>query len=249
MSVRAAGWPPGRCSRRTGSRTARCRARAIRWPSRNMRTMRSSAAVSRWPVTTGARVASQAAAPASGPVSQPCPAAAAARQVASAPDAPGMLRSWAKVMWTWAWVGCPARSGSIPEAISRRHASSSASWRRWAAVRLSSGPAFFPKDSSTAASAAAQPGARSPLSRPAPRNVTSSHRPRLTEPVTGIGVRAVPAAALVHLLRQPAQISQLRPAPRSASQDRIRVIAAASGKPVAPAAQFPGPRRGDLPVG
>ena len=50
-----------------------------------------------------------------------------ARQAASASDAPGRLRSWARVMCTSAWVGCPARPGTILAAISRRHASSSAS--------------------------------------------------------------------------------------------------------------------------
>lgn len=79
------------------------------------------------PVTTGTTAASHSAASASGPVSQPGWAARAAAQASSAADAPAAPRSWAKLTCTSTWVGCPARAGTIPARISRRHASSSAS--------------------------------------------------------------------------------------------------------------------------
>ena len=42
-------------------------------------------------------------------------------------EPPGPPRNWARLRCTSTWVGCPARSGTIPARISRRHASSSAS--------------------------------------------------------------------------------------------------------------------------
>ena len=95
------------------------------------------------PVTTGMIIASQAIFRAVSPSSQapPSPAAteAAARWAAhrarypaihwscSAEPASISQRS-AKLMWTSALTGCPARFGSRPEASSRRIASPSASW-------------------------------------------------------------------------------------------------------------------------
>ena len=83
----------------------------------------------------------------------------------------------ARSTWTWTWTGCPSRPGSIRAAISRWHASSSASWRRCSSVRVSSGPALPDRASSTTVRAAAPAGVRSPASRPAPPMVVSSHRP------------------------------------------------------------------------
>ena len=79
-------------------------------------------------------------------------------------------------------MGCPARSGRHPAPASRRQASSSASWSRCTGVRTSSGPPFLPNASSTAPSAAAHAGVKSPSSRPAPRNVRPSRTRRLANP-------------------------------------------------------------------
>src|SRR6266568_3804823 len=65
-------------------------------------------------------------------------------------------------MWTRALTGCPARSGSRPAARSRRIDSWSASWYRWACVRVSSAPAGADSASSTAVTTAAHCGVRSP---------------------------------------------------------------------------------------
>ena len=60
--------------------------------------------MSTWPVTTGTILASQ---------SWPGPAAGPTQAV-SAADAPARPRSWSRVMCSWIWVGCPARSGKHP---------------------------------------------------------------------------------------------------------------------------------------
>ena len=190
---------PGRCTHRTGTRTPglpghRCRP-ASRWDHHPRQRGRRGRAQPGTPLPGGpARPGPHARSPPARwshrrrPLRRPGRAAShargprAARQAASASDAPGRLRSWAKVMCTRAWVGCPARSGTIPEAMSRRQASSSASWRRWVTVRVSSGPPGLPSASSTAVTAAAQPGVRSPVRRPAPPNVRSSSSRRSSSP-------------------------------------------------------------------
>ena len=101
--------------------------RPMPWASRNASVNRSRAAQSTCPVTTGTTVASHSAASASGPVSQPGWEARAAAQASSAAVAPGVPRNCASVRCTSTCVGCPARAGTIPARISRRHASSRAS--------------------------------------------------------------------------------------------------------------------------
>ena len=77
-------------------------------------------------------------------------------------------------MWTHAFTGCPARSGSSPAVTSRRIASCSPSWNRCAWLRVSSAPAGADSASSTVPTTAAHSGDRSPCSTPAPPNVVSS---------------------------------------------------------------------------
>ena len=247
---------------------------AVGWPGTmrrpnpapvNVSVSRSSAAGSAWPVTTGTMVASQAAAWASAPDSQPGrppPAAGPPARPARRPG-PGALPSPRPVRWpprpacpagrpgprwTWTWVGWPPRAGSMPVATSRRQASSSASWRRCAAVRVSSGPAFLPNASSTAASAAAQPGLRSPCARPAPENVMPRWKFRSPKPSwpssrSGPRVRWWIASA-----RRP---RSARSAPSVAAwhQQPVRVVSDTGGQPVGPAAQLPRPGRGELTAG
>ena len=221
------------------------------WPcaARNTSVSRSSAAGSTCPVTTGATVASQEAAPASGPGSQPCPrAAAAARHAASTSDAPGRLRSWARVMCTCTWVGCPARPGTILAAISRRHASSSASWWRWVTVRRVFRPGRLAQrlQHRTHCGRAAGGQVTGEPGRPAEGQV--QQQPPVVKPVI-IAVGTVLAAALIHELRQPHQICQLRPVGGRPGQDLVGVLTHVRGQPVAPPADRPRPRRRDLPLG
>ena len=142
-------------------------------------------------------------------------------------------------------AGCPSRPGIICPAISRRHASSIASWRRCAAVRVSSGPAFCPSASSTTVSAAAQAGVRSPCSRPAPPKVVSSHSARSSNPsLAGIGgglgaFEHFPAPAA------PDHADPRRPAPRRAGSRPRRPEL--FGELVGPVADQPGQRHRDLP--
>ena len=77
-------------------------------------------------------------------------------------------------MCTRALTGCPARSGSSPAVTSRCIASCSASWYRWAWLRVSSAPAGADSASSTAPTTEAHSGVRSPVSTPAPSKVVSS---------------------------------------------------------------------------
>jgi hypothetical protein len=91
----------------------------------------------------GDRIASQATARAGGPASQAPPSLpvtdAAARRAAHRTaaarvhsacrtDPPSIARSSARVMWTRALTGCPARSGSSPAAVRRR--------MRWSRFRI-----------------------------------------------------------------------------------------------------------------
>ena len=134
------------------------------------------------PVTTVVSIASQAAASAAAPVRYTDPGPAAARaQVQDRSRTEPPRRSF-RSTWTVRWAGWPSRPGISCPAISRRQASSIASWRRCARVRVSSGPAFWPRASSTTVSAAAQAGVRSPWSRPAPPKVVSSHSARSSNP-------------------------------------------------------------------
>ena len=101
-----------------------------------------------------------------------------------APAAPGSWRSCDKGMWTTAWVSAPARAGTRRARSSRVQASCSASWNRCPSVRSSSGPAFLPRASSTARTAVAHSGVRSPRITPASPKVV----PELHVPVAGVGV-------------------------------------------------------------
>ena len=80
------------------------------------------------------------------------------------------------------FTGCPARSGSSPAVTSRCIASCSASWYRWARLRVSSAPAGAASASSTAVTTAAHSGVRSPDSTPAPPNVASTVTDRSSNP-------------------------------------------------------------------
>ena len=145
----------------------------------------SSTCQSICPVTIVVSTASHAAASAAGPVryAEPGPAAAIAGvQVRSSTEPPGGRRNSPRSMCTFRCGGCPSRPGIICPPISRRHASSIASWRRCAAVRVSSGPARCPNASSTTLKAAAQAGVRSACSRPAPPKVVPSHSARSSNP-------------------------------------------------------------------
>ena len=73
-------------------------------------------------------------------------------------------------------------------------------------------------------------------------------QPPVLKPVI-ISVGLTRAAALIHLLRQPGQICQFRPASRGGGQDRISVLTHVLGQPVTPAADRPRPRRRQLPLG
>ena len=162
----------------------------------------------------------------------------------SASDAPGRLRSWSRVMCSWIWTAWPATSGRQLLAISRRQASSRASWRRWAFVRSSSGPAFFPRDSSTACSAAAHSGVRFPSRWPAPSKCVDRVTAR----------RVNPSSPSWSGGAQRDKISSARPcrsarsAPPAAAASRIWSASRAVlfGQPVGPAADLPGPRLRDL---
>ena len=87
-----------------------------------------------------------------------------------------------RVMSSSRRTGCPARCGSMSAPISRMHASSSASCRRCARVRVSSGPPGRASESSTASTAAAHRAVRSPSSRPAPSRVCASRTSRSSNP-------------------------------------------------------------------
>ena len=81
-------------------------------------------------------------------------------------------------MCAQAFTGCPARCGSMPAAASRRIASASASWQRCSCVRVSCASAGADRASSTACTAAAHSGVRSPCSTPAPPSVVTSRSAR-----------------------------------------------------------------------
>ena len=109
-----------------------------------------------WPVTIVVSTASHAAASAAGPVryADPGPAAALAGvQVRSSTEPAGGRRRPVRPvrsprsMCMLRCGGCPSRPPIMCPLISRWQASSIASWRRCAAVRVSSGPAFCPKAS------------------------------------------------------------------------------------------------------
>jgi len=101
--------------------------------------------------------------------------------------------------------------------MSRRQASSSASWSRCPLLRRSSGPARLPSASSTAASAAVHSGVSSPPSFPAPRNVLASRRLRSSNPSSSsVSGRAV---AWRILSNRPSR--SRRSAPPSAASSRI----------------------------
>ncbi len=163
--------------------------------------------------------------------SLPGPAAGPrAAHAASASLAPSRPRSWSRVMCSWIWVGCPARSGRHPAPISRRQASSSASWSRWPLLRVSSGPAFLPSASSTARSAAVHCGVRSPSTRPASCNVRSSRSHRSANPPSSSG--SGPAQRRCISPASPARSA--RSAPPAAAASRI-----ASASACLPAGSWP----------
>ena len=137
--------------------------------------------------------ASQAIAPAASPSSHaplsPPPSEAAARCPAHrartravhsscSAELPSSRSRSASEICAQIFTGCPARSGSIPAATRRRIASASASWYRCGWVRVSSAPAGAASASSTAATASAHSGVRSPDRTPAPWNVVISRTAR-----------------------------------------------------------------------
>ena len=143
--------------------------------------------------------------------------------------------------------GWPSRPGIICPDISRPHASSIASWRRWAAVRVSSGPAFCPRASSTTVRAAAQAGVRSPWSRPAPPKVVSSHSARSSNRSSPVSAEVL--GAFDHFPGQPGQVMLIRAAQHRREQDPVRVRPQILGELIGPVADQPGQRHRQLPRG
>ena len=152
-------------------------------------------------------------------------------------------------MYTQAFTGCPARSGSSPAVTSRCIASCSASWYRWAYVRVSSAPAGADSASSTAVTTEAHSGVRSPCQHPgALEGGLQLDRPVL-ERLIPLLAGVVGQGAGVDLAGQPGQVPQVRACLGGGEQDRIRGLAAVFGELVGPQADRPGERLRDLPSG
>ncbi len=136
----------------------------------------------------------------------------------------------------------PVRAG-CRRASSRRHASSRASCWRCGTVRMSSAPIFFPSESRTACSAAAQRADKSPVSRPAPPSVVSRCRPRRKNPSSpspsGPQTRRRISSASS---RQPRQV---RAALSGGEQDHVRIMTGLGGQQVGPVGDLPRPRHRD----
>ena len=169
-------------------------------------------------------------------------------QPASRPGPPGRPRSAARSIWTWTWARagcCPSWPGSRPAAVSRSHACCSASCRRCAAVRVSSGPPRWDSASRITARLAAHSGVRSPCSRPAPPRVVSSHTARSANPPSSVSgvVRAR------SIISRASTVRSCRSAPpgRGREQDLIRIRPQVLGQLPGPVADLPRPRRRDLP--
>ena len=202
------------------------------------------------PVTIVVSAASHAAAWASGPVTytdpgRPAAAARAVLQPASSPEAAGWPRSSARSTCTVSCAGWLSGPGSIPDSISRRQASVSASCWRWATVRVSSVPLLAPSAASTAATAAAAGPVRSPESRPAPPIVVSSHTARSPK-VSLSRSGAVRDRSIICCARAPRSAS---PAPPPAAASKIASASARRcfGQLISPLADHLRPRAAQLP--
>ena len=216
------------------------------------------------PVTIGAMAASQAIAsaaspsshaPSLAPVSEACARRAAHRartcsvHCSCRAESPSSRSRSAREMCAQAFTGCPARSGSSPAAVSRRIASASASWYRWPLVRSSSAPAGAASASSTAATAAAHSGVRSPWMTPAPPMVVASFTSRSANSRPGSWSGQVPAGPHVHLREQRGQVRQPQPPGERGQQLLVRRVPVLLGELVGPQADQPPRRFGDLPGG
>ena len=114
-------------------------------------------------------------------------------------------------------------------------------------VRMSSGPALFPNASSTAPSAAAHRGVRSPSSRPAPPNVVASRTRRSSNPSPSpsagasrrrsSSARAATSPRSAPPAAAPARISSASPRWRSGSRSLHRQISRAHDADTRPAAK------------
>ena len=232
-----------------GSPARRCRS-----SSTHSRTRSSRASTFTSPVTSGAIAASQAIASAASPssqapsfppVSEACARCAAHRARTCAvhcsckAELPSSRSRSASEMCAHTLTGCPARSGSRSAATRRRIASASASWYRWSFVRSSSFPAGADSASSTAATAAAHSGVRSPCTTPAPPNVVASFSGAVREPGVRVLVRQVAAGPLVHLRGQRRQLLQPQPARRGRQQQLIGLVPELLRQPVRPQADQP----------
>ena len=155
-----------------------------------------------------------------------------------------MPRSADSGIWTSTRVSDPARSGTILARISSSQPSCRASWNRCAAVRSSSGPRFFPSASSTAVTAAAHSGVRSPARRPAPSMVESSWSEAVLEALAGrVVVGMLGAPGLVGGLGDDPQPVQVRPGPGGLQQDLVGVAPhLLVADPAGPAGHLPRPR-------
>ncbi len=138
-------------------------------------------------------------------------------------------------------TGCPARSGRHPEETSRRHASSRASWRRCAAVRVSSGPSFLSEGVQDGVQVGRAAGGQVPGQ---PARAAEGRRVvqgPVGEPVIGAVVVGGGGAA-PDLFRELAQCGQVQAGGCGGGQDRVRVGAGACGQEVGPVGQLPRPR-------
>ena len=145
-------------------------------------------------------------------------------------------------------MGCPARAGTHPAAISRRHASSSASWRRCHDRPQVLGPGPLPQRVQHRRPAPRCTAGSGP--RPASRTARTSHpgdRPRPVNPSSpsrsGRAVRRRISSARA--------ARSARSAPPAAAASKIASASArhSAGSRSRPPAHLPRPRPGQLPRG
>ena len=123
-------------------------------------------------------------------------------------------------------TGCPARSGSSPAATSRRIASCSPSWYRWARVRVSSAPAGADSASSTAADHRGALRGQVPAQHPGALERGLQPHAAVPERPVRVVIRGTGPGPGVDLRGQPGQVPQVRPAAAAA----ISKIASASAR-------------------